>query len=127
MAEFKVHWTIDVDTECHEAAGMLALEIMRDPKSIASVFTVADQQEVEVVMDCNNGVCLIIEDGRSTVPRDGISAAELEAIYSPDGGGEHPMFRRADWRVAVEHDETINGYWNWLQHQVYEANLEGAK
>jgi hypothetical protein len=53
------------------------------------------------------------------------SEAGLESMWSPDGDGEHPGFPRSDWREAVANDDTIQGYWGWLRHELCkEADLK---
>jgi hypothetical protein len=53
------------------------------------------------------------------------SAADLETMWSPSGDGEHPGFPREDWRAAVANDDTIQGYWDWLHHELAkEADLK---
>ncbi|MBM3105560.1 hypothetical protein IIE18_10455 [Pseudomonas sp. V1] len=47
-----------------------------------------------------------------------LTADQLEQKYSPAGGGQHPTFTRADWRIAVENDDTISGYWAWVQGEI---------
>lgn len=47
-----------------------------------------------------------------------LKAHDLDEKYNLDGGGEHPAYTRADWRVAVACDETTLGYWLWLEEQV---------
>jgi len=44
MSEYRVVWEIDIDAESHEDAARKALEIHRDPDSIATVFTVIDTE-----------------------------------------------------------------------------------
>jgi len=50
--EYRVTWTIDLDAESSEEAAQEALEIQRDPESLATHFTVTDEdgrtKEVEV-------------------------------------------------------------------------------
>jgi len=41
--EFRIVWEIDLSAESFEQAGDLALEIQRDPASIATVFKITDQ------------------------------------------------------------------------------------
>ncbi len=41
MKEFHVRWEIEVDAESHEAAAQKALEMQRDPESVATAFTVS--------------------------------------------------------------------------------------
>ena len=47
-----------------------------------------------------------------------LNAEELEEKYSPTGGGEHPLFKREDWRTAVNSDDTLLGYWGWVVNQL---------
>ena len=75
MATYKVTWLIDVDADSSHGAARQALEIMRDPTSIATVFTVMDDQGNSVDVD-------LMEEGRD--PRvqaliDRVLAAEEEA------------------------------------------------
>lgn len=48
------------------------------------------------------------------------SAEELEAMYSPDGGGEYPAYTRSDWRHDVNSQSTILGYWDWVAQMLDE-------
>ena len=47
-----------------------------------------------------------------------LDADGLEEKYSPTGGGEHPLFKREDWRTAVNSDDTLLGYWGWVVNQL---------
>lgn len=47
----------------------------------------------------------------------GLPGAALDDIYNPEGDGEHPVIKRAMWRLAVEQQETISGYWDWVAHR----------
>ncbi|MFH1739847.1 MAG: hypothetical protein ABIH23_12620 [bacterium] len=49
--EYHVTWIIDLDAESFEDAARLALEIQRDPSSIATVSTVADENGTHQEMD----------------------------------------------------------------------------
>lgn len=44
MANFRVHWVIDVEDESPHDAAAQALKIQRDPKSIATMFNVIDEE-----------------------------------------------------------------------------------
>jgi hypothetical protein len=46
------------------------------------------------------------------------SADQLDEHYNPEGGGEHPVFSRADWRDAVANEDTLSGYWEWVEHML---------
>jgi len=50
----------------------------------------------------------------------GRSPEELEALYSSNGDGEHPKFTRSYWRDCVAEQSTVQGYWNWVSHQLKE-------
>lgn len=54
----------------------------------------------------------------------GLSALQLDCKYSPDGDGEHPGYRRWDWRQTVASDSTLLGYWAWVQAQLEEERDE---
>jgi hypothetical protein len=43
MTEYRLRWEIDVDAENAQEAARRALEIQRDPRSIATVFDVAER------------------------------------------------------------------------------------
>lgn len=47
-----------------------------------------------------------------------LTAEQLDDKYNPDGGGEHPLHSRGDWREAVDQLDTISGYWDWVAHQL---------
>ncbi len=55
-----------------------------------------------------------------SIPDHQLTAAGLEERYSSRGEGEHHLIRRAEWRAAVEHQETISGYWVWVRHKLIE-------
>lgn len=42
--EYRVSWTIDVEAQSLEDAARIALEIQRDPKSLATHFIVRDKE-----------------------------------------------------------------------------------
>jgi hypothetical protein len=57
MREYLVTWAIEVTAESHEAAARQALEIQRDPASLAVAFVVDNQvvdllESGEVCMNC---------------------------------------------------------------------------
>ncbi len=55
MPQFLVTWTIEIDADSAEAAAKEALEIHRDPESIATVFTVAGPDGAAVTIDLTMG------------------------------------------------------------------------
>ncbi len=50
-----------------------------------------------------------------------LSAEQLDDKYNPDGGGEHPMHTRQMWRDAVANEDTISGYWKWVESEIAQA------
>lgn len=52
-----------------------------------------------------------------------LSPSELDDKYNPEGGGEHPVFRRAHWRQDVAGELTIKGYWEWVADVIQETQL----
>ena len=56
-----------------------------------------------------------------------LTPAQLEGHYShggANGGGQHPVFTRADWRHAVGDGATVNGYWAWLAIEINQAKCQ---
>ena len=53
-----------------------------------------------------------------------LNAEQLEAKYSPDGDGEDPRYSRWDWRQAVAQENTINGYWAWVEQMIWSEEPE---
>lgn len=51
MAEYTVTWQIQLDADSHKEAAELALDIMRDTDSIATVFVVRDASGQEEWID----------------------------------------------------------------------------
>ena len=47
-----------------------------------------------------------------------LAAQELDNKYNPVGYGEHPKFKRSQWRGAVIRNETLLGYWEWVRLQI---------
>jgi hypothetical protein len=61
---------------------------------------------------------------------DGLTPAQLEGQYShggANGGGQHPVFTRADWRHAVGDGETVTGYWAWLASEIGQGKKRRAE
>ncbi len=58
---------------------------------------------------------------------EGLTPAQLEVQYShggANGGGEHPVFTRADWRHAVGDGDTVIGYWAWLVSEIRQGKRQ---
>lgn len=48
----------------------------------------------------------------------GLSAEQLDGKYNPEGGGEHPLYTRKNWRDEVKGKYTLYGYWDWVSYQL---------
>lgn len=46
----------------------------------------------------------------------GLSSDDLDHKYNFDGDGQHPFYKRDDWRAQVAHQQTISGYWEWVAY-----------
>lgn len=47
-----------------------------------------------------------------------LDASQLDDKYNPDGDGEHPVYMRGEWRTAVGSQDTIVGYWDWVEYRI---------
>lgn len=119
MTHFAVTWTIDIeDANTHEEAARSALRIQRDSGSIATVFEVADCtrgrnkdfKRIDLA-DLPHSPDLARADRLLT-------AEELDAKYNRNGNGEHPRYLRCDWRHEVSENNTLRGYWQWVEAQL---------
>lgn len=43
---------------------------------------------------------------------------EIRVLQESDSWGEHPDFRRTDWKQEVSEGNTQLGYWDWVKHLV---------
>jgi hypothetical protein len=50
-----------------------------------------------------------------------LSVEQLDEKYNPEGGGEHPLFTRLDWRHEVYDENTVVGYWQWVYCRLCES------
>ena len=78
MPEFKVVWEMDIEADTPRAAAERALEIHRDPQSIATEFTV-DGQQIDLGEWASEGY---------RVPSSPPDAPLDEIDYQPPGAGE---------------------------------------
>ena len=67
-----------------------------------------------VGLDADGGPVVHELQGVSMLP----SAEELDEMFNPEGGGEHPGYPREEWRHAVANEDTVSGYWEWVRHQL---------
>lgn len=42
-----------------------------------------------------------------------------------DAWAEHPTWPRSDWKYEVANDDTVLGYWQWVEHQIEASSQAG--
>jgi hypothetical protein len=47
-----------------------------------------------------------------------LDADMLDDKYNPNGDGQHPVFLREHWRGHVAQQNTLAGYWQWVEHSL---------
>lgn len=131
---YKVLFNQDVSSLTREKQASMALDIFHSTIAIGTL------DDFDIMVVDNNGQAVGQDDSHedyssskagdvekvSDVPLyvegedQGLTAEQLDSKYNPDGGGEHPKHTREDWRNAVANDDTILGYWDWLEEQIQE-------
>ena len=89
----------------------------RDAKNAGCTFGVSPGYTSEVGRACRDiGLPLLDADDAS------LDAEELADKYAGEDGswGEHPIFRRQEWREEVANDDTLQGYWAWVVSKLNE-------
>jgi hypothetical protein len=108
MTEFLVSWKINLDADSPQEAAQKALDIQRDPTSIATVFKVVD-----LPTKTTTHVDLTPEDGQPWI-------SFVNKVMEENGGfnGEHPDYDLTDWRLEVQSGDTRLSYWEWAARHV---------
>lgn len=133
---YRVHFNADVSALTKEKQASIALDIFHTDIGISTLDdfaitvveengkAVAQDEDHEDYSESDSGAVEKVADEPMYIEGEdeGLSAEELDHKYNPDGGGEHPKFTREDWRDAVANDETILGYWDWLEEQIREED-----
>lgn len=50
------------------------------------------------------------------------TASEMKDLYGV--WGEHPDYPKEDWKYEIANDDTVAGYWDWVEHQMMLASEE---
>ena len=50
----------------------------------------------------------------------GLTAAQFDDKYNPDGVGEHPIFTSPYCHLHVADETTLLGYWEWVEYKIEE-------
>lgn len=56
------------------------------------------------------------------IPDSQLSSEQLRTKHSE--AGEHACFTKQDWKGEVSNDETLRGYWDWVQAKIEQAGDE---
>lgn len=110
MPDFKVSWEVDQEAETPAAAALSVARqyfqerIARGISGNACVFTVTEPNVPAYTVDLS-------------VADEDLSASELQELYGYAG---HPRFPWQHWREQVSCEDTVLGYWDWVQHKVEE-------
>jgi hypothetical protein len=118
MRTYSVHWRIDIEAETPLEAAQKALEIHRDPASLATVFEVYDK----------NGNCTrfdLLETGENRTDR--IAAGQSDLIETHKNvkaatgkisyWEDDPEYPSVDWKYEVTLGNTRLGYHEWVGHE----------
>ncbi|MDX1366899.1 hypothetical protein [Pseudomonas sp.] len=99
-----------------------------------SIWTVLDIDRGSISLACEDtgagifaSVCQLGTDfqiDKGYIQDAGLTGDDLEGKYSPQGGGEHPMGSRLMWREAVANEDTIGGYWAWVESEAAQARWD---
>lgn len=57
-------------------------------------------------------------------PEAQLSVKELEHKYTNINGGEHPIYKRDTWKLAIGSNFTDDGYWDWVMREMHAEGVE---
>lgn len=104
-------WTISLADRVVAAGAVFALMRIQDAMNRSPEW---NSETMDAVAEQVRAAGLVLLDSDDAM----LNAEGLEEKYSPTGGGEHPLFKREDWRTAVNSDDTLLGYWGWVVNQL---------
>lgn len=110
-SEYLVTWQIDLDADSPEEAAQQAMNIMRDPLSMALVFDVTDKAANET-----HRVDLFKED-----------PGWREDLLNMGYWESHPVYSVKDWSYEVSCGDTRQSYRQWLWAKLEEEEAREAE
>lgn len=110
MSNFKVIWQVDQEAETPAAA---ALAVARE----------YFQERIARGLVGSSCCFDVIEEGANLPPfvvdlseaDQGLTGPELQEMYGMEG---HPRYHWTYWRSEVGEQQTVLGYWDWVQHAI---------
>ena len=115
MTAYSVNWKIDIEAESPVEAAKQALEIQRDPATLATVFEIYDE-------DGNHTSVDLLEIGENRIGRIADDRQDLAEAPKPALGHiphweDDAEFPSEDWRYEVANGDTRLGYREWIERQ----------
>jgi hypothetical protein len=115
MTSYSVNWRIDIEAESPVEAARQALEIHRDPGSLATVFEVYDEDGHHTSVD-------LLETGEDRIAGITGGQRDLSETLKPvtvriSHWEDDPRFPAEDWKNEVVNGDTRLGYREWIEQQ----------
>lgn len=90
---------------------------MQGQKNIVGM---SNSDAVQALIDLQHEqISQLTAEQRQTLDTDfSYDASMLDDKYNPNGDGQHPVYPRTEWRTAVAAEDTIIGYWDWVEYQI---------
>ncbi len=122
MTSYSVNWKIDIEAESAVEAARQALEIHRDPASLATVFEIYDEDGNHTSVD------LFETEGSRIIHIAGGRRNSLETRKTGIARISHweddAEFPSEDWKCEVANSDTRLGYREWVEQQRTERYLQ---
>lgn len=82
-------------------------------------------QRLQAVLHARFGVALNLGDALDMLGEVSSTDAgqRLQALFAPDGIGEHPTFRHEVWRYLKSAGDTTDSYWAWVANSYVEHGM----
>lgn len=110
--------------DSHELTQSKSDDLWNRSKWAAAAIAAAYLPEQSPASSTNAPAALLAADeeqGREVIKADAdLTATQLDDKYNLHGDGEHPGYPRESWREAVGAQQTLLGYWTWVEHQLGE-------
>lgn len=115
MNNYLVKWEVNVEAETavdaaiNVAADYFQTRIQRGQPDTACVFQV--EKDGEPSWESDDGELIDLSKIASA-----ITPTQLRKMFVT----EHPDYEQHQWRSAIDREETLLGYWEWVMHQLEE-------
>jgi hypothetical protein len=115
MTAYSVNWKIDIEAESPVEAAKQALEIQRDPATLATVFEIYDEDGNHTSVD----LLEIRENRTGRFAGDQSDSIETHkpALTRIPHWEDDAEFPSEDWKSEVANGDTRLGYREWVERQ----------